>query len=114
MSKAIPKARALRHNQTPAEKCVWERLRDNGLGVKFRRQVPVGRYIADFACIELKLIVEIDGADHAESRKDEVRTKYLEDLGFKVVRYWNNDVLKNIEGVVRDLCVIISKREAEL
>ena len=111
MSKTIAKARNLRHNQTPAERCVWDHIRNNALGVKFRRQLPVGRYIADFACLELKLIVEVDGAEHAESKRDAVRTRYLESLGFQVLRYWNNEAVGNIDGVIADLNTAIAARK---
>ena len=79
MSNAISKARTLRGNPTPAEKKLWEKIRQEQLGVRFRRQVPLGPYFADFACIELKLVIEVDGEMHSESRTDAVRTKYLRD-----------------------------------
>lgn len=100
MSKRIEKARALRQEATPAEKLLWQHLRNSQLGFKFRRQVPAGAYTVDFACIEAKLVIEVDGENHAESKRDEIRTKYLNSLGFEVIRFWNNEVLENIEGVV--------------
>jgi very-short-patch-repair endonuclease len=106
---AISKARSLRHDPTPVEKKLWEKIRKEQLGVRFRRQVPIGPYFADFACIELKLVVEVDGATHSESQTDVARTNYLTGLGFEVVRFWNNDVLNNIEGVVENLTQVISE-----
>jgi very-short-patch-repair endonuclease len=100
MSERIEKARALRQEATPAEKLLWQHLRNGQLNVKFRRQVPAGVYTVDFACIEKKLVIEVDGESHAESKRDETRTKYLNSLGFEVIRFWNNEVLENIEGVV--------------
>ncbi len=94
------KARNLRNNLTEAEKRLWwEVLRAEQLGVKFRRQYPVGPYYADFACKEKKLIIEIDGDQHAHQKKyDDERTTFMESQGYKVLRLWNNDVLKNLEG----------------
>ena len=111
MSDSISKARTLRGNPTPAEKKLWEKLRHDQLGVRFRRQAPIGRYFADFACRELKLIVEVDGETHAEPKSDLVLTKYLTDLGFEVVRFWNNDVMENIEGVMSRLTDIVTAQK---
>jgi very-short-patch-repair endonuclease len=111
MSKPIERARELRRNQTEAEKRIWEKIRNKHLGVTFRRQVPMGPYIADFLCRDLKLVVEIDGGQHAESKKDEARTKYLQGLGFHVVRFWNDEVLSNIEGVVMTLVQTMDDRK---
>ena len=87
---------------TEAEKLMWSKLRDRRLeGVKFKRQKPIGRYIVDFVALDLKLIVEIDGGQHAErSAADTARTKALEESGYRVVRFWKNDVLGNIDGVL--------------
>lgn len=91
----------LRKKSTPAERKLWSRIRDDQLGVNFRRQHAVGNYIPDFVCIEKKLIIELDGSQHLEQEEyDEERTKYLASLGYKVIRFWNNDVMKNIEGVI--------------
>ena len=76
----------------------------NLAGRKFKRQLPIGPYIADFACVELKLIVEADGGQHAEQMAyDEKRTEWLESRGWRVLRFWNNDILTNIEGVSETL-----------
>jgi very-short-patch-repair endonuclease len=71
--------------------------------VKFRRQVPIGPYIVDFICHELNLVVEVDGGHHSENAKDEARTKFLNKEGFEVLRFWNNEITENIEGVTRVL-----------
>jgi very-short-patch-repair endonuclease len=97
-------AKALRRNATDAEKKLWILLRDRRLGGwKFRRQVPLGSYIVDFYCANAKLIVEADGGQHADSIADDIRTRWLNANGYRVKRYWNNDVLTNPEGVIIDL-----------
>jgi very-short-patch-repair endonuclease len=90
---------------TEAEKLMWSKLRDRRLaGIKFKRQKPIAGYIVDFVALDLKLIVEIDGGQHSErAREDEARTKVLEESGYHVVRFWNHDVLANIEGVLEAL-----------
>ena len=87
----------LRGNMTDAERMIWNRIKNRQLeGAKFRRQAMIDRYIVDFACFEKKIIVEIDGGQHDESRKD----AYLAAQRFKVIRFWNNDVLANTSGVL--------------
>ena len=102
-------ARNLRKSQTDAEKLLWSRLRNRQLeGCKFRRQQIVGPYIADFLCLEPKLIVELDGGQHAEQKEqDEKRTQYLRSLGYRVLRFWNNDVLLKLDGVLERIREII-------
>jgi very-short-patch-repair endonuclease len=97
------KARALRKRSTEPETLLWRHLRAKGLGgLKFRRQEPIGNYIVDFVCFDRSLVVEIDGGQHLrEEAEDAERTSWLQDQGFKVLRFWNNDVMKNIEGVLR-------------
>jgi very-short-patch-repair endonuclease len=94
-------ARALRKNPTEAERALWGHIRLRQLeGCKFRRQQPLGRYIVDFVCPEKKLIIELDGGHHAEKVAPDVeRTAWLEARGFRVLRFWNHDVLTNIEVV---------------
>ncbi|MEK7354481.1 MAG: endonuclease domain-containing protein [Chloroflexota bacterium] len=96
-------AQVLRHQQTPAERILWNKLRGIKLnGNKFRRQHPIGNYIVDFVSLENKLVIEIDGGQHNEVpiiEHDEKRTKWLESKGYRVLRFWNNDILTNIEGV---------------
>jgi very-short-patch-repair endonuclease len=97
-------ARAMRRGATDAEQKLWLLLRDRRLGgIKFRRQVPFENYILDFVCFDRKLVVEVDGGQHADSLSDKTRDAALKIEGFQVVRYWNNDVLKNPEGVLTDL-----------
>ena len=95
-------ARNLRRNMTDAERKMWSQLRAKRfLGVKFNRQSPVGPYITDFCTFEYQLVVEIDGGQHDEGRfADEKRTAFLESEGFRVIRFLNNDVLTNMEGVL--------------
>ena len=96
------RARELRQQSTDAEKKLLQHLRNRQLeGIKFRRQAPIGPYIADFAAVEALLIVELDGGQHAmRINSDEKRTAWLKGHGYRVVRFWNNDVLANPEGVV--------------
>ena len=95
-------ARALRRNQTDAEKLLWNRLRSRQLeNCKFRRQQIIGPYIADFLCLEPKIVIELDGGQHSEQiEKDRLRTQYLESLGYRVLRFWNNDVLRDVDSVL--------------
>ena len=95
-------AQDLRHSMTDAERRLWSRLRDSQLGVRFRRQEPIGTYIVDFVARRARLIIELDGGQHS-AEIDTARTAFLESRGFRVVRFWNNEVLQNQEGV---LCVI--------
>ena len=95
-------ARHLRRQQTEAERRIWSRLRDRRFGdAKFRRQHPVGPYITDFCCPEAALVIELDGGQHASWRNaDARRTAFLEAQGFRVIRFWDNDVMVNTEGVL--------------
>ncbi len=101
----IRNARILRKNLTDAEKCLWQKLNRRQIGsVKFRRQQPIGEYIVDFVCLERQLIVELDGGQHAEQiAYDEARTAWLQSKGYRVLRFWNNDVLANTDGVVQTI-----------
>jgi very-short-patch-repair endonuclease len=96
------KARSLRKSQTDVEQLLWKQLRNRNLSNhKFRRQFPIEPYIADFACLELKLIIELDGGQHANQiNYDDQRSLFLEQRGFKVIRFWNNDVIENPVGVL--------------
>jgi very-short-patch-repair endonuclease len=95
------KAVELRKESTPAEVKLWSRLRNDQLGVTFRRQHAIGKYIPDFYCPKFKLVVELDGSHHLDQQDyDQERTKYLESQGYKVVRFWNHEVANNIEGVI--------------
>lgn len=99
-------ARALRKNMTDAERLLWSKIRNKQLGVKFRRQQPLGKYVVDFVCFEKKLIIEVDGGQHCENKRDKIRDRWLLNGGFKMLRFWNNDVLESINGVLE----IIRKR----
>ena len=98
----VDRARGLRRSMTDVEQLLWRHLRNRHLsGWKFRRQHEVGRYIVDFVCMETMLVVELDGGQHAEQTDyDEHRTQYLQSMGYRVLRFWNNDVLANIESVL--------------
>jgi very-short-patch-repair endonuclease len=95
-------ARHLRRNSTDAERRLWYRLRNYQIGqVKFRRQQPIGRYIADFVCFECGLIVELDGSQHvARTREDEERTAWLNSQGFRVMRFWNQLIFEEMDSVL--------------
>jgi len=97
-------ARELRQRQTEAEKTLWARLRDRQLeGVKFRRQQPIGHYVVDFVSLESRILIEIDGGQHNERgmrEKDEERTAWLKREGYHILRFWNNEVLNNVDGVL--------------
>ena len=96
-----PKARSLRRSSTDAERRLWSALRDRRLTkYKFRRQHPIGAYIVDFACTRHALVIELDGGQHADNAADARRTAWLESEGWRVVRFWNNDVLGNVSGVI--------------
>lgn len=95
----MSRARELRKNLTEAEKRLWSVLRYEQMGVRFRRQVPIGPYIVDFACFDRGLIIEADGGQHADSAHDARRDAWLISQGFTVLRFWNNDILTNVEGV---------------
>jgi len=99
----LRRCKKLRRNSTPQEIIFWSRARAKRFkGLKFKRQYPIGKYIVDFVCLDKKFIVEIDGWQHKEEnqeRYDQGRTKFLEDSGFKVLRFWNNEINDNLEGV---------------
>jgi very-short-patch-repair endonuclease len=96
-------ARALRDNMTDAEQVLWKELRKYRLGWRFRRQFPVPPYIVDFACVEVRLIVEADGGQHARPGDHEQRDSDLRRQGWRVLRFWNNDILANLQGVLRTI-----------
>ncbi|MCH9807510.1 MAG: endonuclease domain-containing protein [Alphaproteobacteria bacterium] len=109
------RARRLRREQTDAEKKLWRRLRNRQVdGWKFRRQVPHGAYILDFYCIEAKLVIEVDGSQHADLKvtHDAIRTAELETDGLRVLRFWNAEVLNNIEGVLEAIYLALGQKQA--
>jgi very-short-patch-repair endonuclease len=106
----------LRKEPTPAESKLWSHIRNDQLGITFRRQHAIGNYIPDFCCPKAKLIIELDGSQHLEQEEyDQERTKYLESLGYKVipqgddVRFWNNDVMNDMDGVI--LAIILAMED---
>ena len=105
----LQKAQALRHNQTDAEGLLWHYLRNKQLGgYKFRRQQPIGPYIADFACLSQKLLIELDGSQHATQQDyDEKRDAFLRERGYRVLRFWNNEVFENCFGVLERIYAVL-------
>ena len=99
----------MRHEQTDAESLLWWRLRRDQLGVGFRRQYPIGRYIVDFACLERRLIVESDGSQHGGPKDDE-RDEFLRSAGFLVLRFWSWDVISDLEWVVYEIEEVLKVR----
>jgi len=102
-------AKQLRKNATDAERVLWQAVRSRQvLNCKFRRQVVFGHYIVDFVCLDAKLIIELDGGQHAEQvLYDEQRTVYLESLGYQVIRFWNNDVLQQLDVVLEKVRLVL-------
>lgn len=105
-------AKNLRQNQTSQERKLWRLLKAKKFqNNKFRRQFPIGRYIADFCCPKKKLIIELDGGQHNENdiiKRDRVRDKFLKDEGYRILRFWNNDVDNNIEGVYQKIFELLT------
>ena len=101
----VARARKLRRNSTDVERKLWHRIRDKQIDeFRFRRQRPIGKYIVDFVCLDAKLIVELDGGQHAgDAAYDQRRTAFLESLGYAVLRFWNNEVIENMDGVLQRL-----------
>lgn len=113
MGSALPvtrdRARQLRRDQTDAEQTLWARLRDRQLcGAKFRRQHPIGPFVTDFCCPKRKLVVELDGGQHAEEiAADQKRSRFLEAQGYRVLRFWNNDVLSDTASVLERIAEVL-------
>jgi len=103
LPRTVRRAQHLRRQMTDAERHLWLRLRRRQLhGIHIRKQVPIGPYVVDFACLSIGLVIEVDGGQHSwRSRDDSRRTKWLEAHGYRVLRFWNNDVLGNIDGVLQ-------------
>ena len=104
------RSQLLRRAMTEAERALWRELRYDRLGCRFRRQHPIPPYIVDFACLEAKLVVEADGGQHADSR-DQQRDAYLRRQGWRILRFWNNDVLQNRVGVVLTIAAALAGRD---
>ena len=101
-------ARAMRRAPTEAEQKLWGLVRAKRLGGwKFKRQQPIGRYIVDFVCFDARVIVEVDGSQHAESERDTVRDAWLSSQDFRILRFWNNEVLENAEGVAVAILAVL-------
>jgi very-short-patch-repair endonuclease len=102
-------ARAMRADSMKAENLLWQALRGKKLeGMKFKRQVPMDGYIADFVCFELRLIVEVDGGQHCGSERDTARDEHFQRQGFRTLRFWNDDVTGNIDGVCAEILAAAS------
>jgi very-short-patch-repair endonuclease len=103
------RARRLRRDSTDAEGALWYRLRSRRLsGHKFVRQEPIGPYTVDFACREARLLIEVDGGQHADSARDTVRDEWLVNHNYRVLRFWNNDVLGNLSGVLETIVIALA------
>ena len=107
------RARKLRENQTDVEVKLWSRLRDRRLGdAKFRRQHPIGPYVADFCCVEQALIIELDGGQHVmQNFYDEKRTVFLQSKGYKILRFWNDVVFKETKTVLDTILIALNEDE---
>ncbi len=104
------RARMLRRNATQAERVLWRAFRAMARPERIRRQHPIGRYVADFAIPSRKLVIEIDGGQHASIvARDSARTRVLEARGWRVIRFWNNDVMSNLEGVLETIAAEIER-----
>lgn len=104
------RARRLRRNATKAESALWYRLRSRGLnGYKFVRQEPIGSYTVDLICRERRLVIEVDGGQHADNPRDAIRDKWLVDHNYRVLRFWNNDVLENMSGVLETIATALEE-----
>ncbi|GBH30507.1 endonuclease domain-containing protein [Sphingobium xenophagum] len=102
------RARALRNNATDAERVLWQAISARKVsGIRFNRQVPVGPFICDFVARSIGLVIEVDGGQH-EDAVDAERTRYIEAQGFRVIRFWNNDVLGNLDGVIEDIMRVVA------
>lgn len=107
---ALKRAKQLRREMTPQERLLWSHLRNRQLGhYKFRKQQPLGPFIADFVCQEVKLVIEADGSQHNDSCHDERRDRWMEERGYTVLRFWNNEVNENLEGVLEAIFSILSQ-----
>jgi 5-methyltetrahydrofolate--homocysteine methyltransferase len=108
-------ARLFRKTPTGPEQVLWSRLRNRQLGFKFRRQQPIGKYIVDFACIKLRLLIELDGEHHTQPgniANDRERTKWLESQGYLVLRFWNNEVTTNLDEIIAKIKETLYRRHS--
>jgi very-short-patch-repair endonuclease len=106
---ANERARQMRREMTEAERKLWWHLRRRDLEGRFRRQVPLGEYIADFACLEARLVIEVDGGQHVEQQTyDTARTAWLESQGFRVLRFWNHEVFTELNNVLETIWLALN------
>ena len=106
----LSRARRLRRDMTPAERHLWSYLRSDRQGVKFRRQMWLAGFIADFACVEARLVIEVDGGQHGKAQeKDRRRAAAMCKAGYRTLRFWNNDVFDNLDGVLKVIQEAIEK-----
>ena len=111
-TKTLKRARVLRREMTDAEQMLWKHLRRRQLhGLHFRKQCPVGPYIADFACLEAKLIIEVDGGQHNESASDAARDAWFTQHGYRTLRFWNTDILPRPEGALIKITEALGRLE---
>ena len=104
-------ARAMRNDSTKAENMLWQQLRNRQMdGHKFRRQVPLDGYILDFLCMESRLIIEVDGGQHAENRRDAVRDAHFRSQGFRILRYWNEEIETGLDFVCNSVMAVLKDR----
>ncbi|MEZ5788134.1 MAG: DUF559 domain-containing protein [Xanthobacteraceae bacterium] len=104
------RARRLRRNSTNAETRLWNRLRSRAVnGYKIVRQEPIGPYVVDFICRERRLVIEVDGGQHATDKRDAARDAWLKQHSYRVVRFWNNEVLENIDGVLETIAAALAE-----
>lgn len=104
-------ARAMRFDSTKAENMLWQQIKNRQMdGHKFRRQVPLKGYILDFVCFEPRLIIEVDGSQHAESARDEVRDALFQADGFRIMRFWNEEIETGLDFVCRSILVVLKDR----
>jgi very-short-patch-repair endonuclease len=109
---SLAHAKVLRKRMTDAEHRLWYHLRAHRFGrAKFKRQVPIGGYVADFVCFESKIVIELDGGQHADRRGDETRDAWFGSQGFRTLRFWNTDVLKNTSGVLELIGAAIAEAQ---
>jgi very-short-patch-repair endonuclease len=101
------RSRELRNNMTNAEQHLWKHLRRNQLGVKFRRQDPIGRYIPDFVCHNPRIIIEVDGGQHHNNPNDTIRDEWLSSQGYTILRFWNNEILKETPAVLEKIRAVL-------
>ena len=112
MASPSQRARELRRNSTDAERVLWRLLRSRDTTAhKFRRQAPIGRYIVDFVCFDQQIVIEVDGGQHQlRIQYDRARTEWLESQGFQVLRFWNNEVMTNEDGVMDKILAVLQGR----